>query len=64
MTTPALIVHDRDDPDVPYAHGEEIARAWPGAELMTTSGLGHRSVLRDPEVIRRTVSFLGQGRSR
>lgn len=61
MTAPALIVHDRDDGDVPYAHGEEIAAAWRGAELLTTSGLGHRAVLRDPEVIRRTVAFLSDG---
>jgi pimeloyl-ACP methyl ester carboxylesterase len=64
MTTPALIVHDRDDPDVPYAHGEEIARAWPGAELLTTQGLGHRSVVRDADVIRRTLAFLTEGRSK
>jgi pimeloyl-ACP methyl ester carboxylesterase len=64
MTAPALIVHDRDDPDVPYAHGEEIAAAWPGAELLTTSGLGHRAVLRDPEVIQRTVAFLSAGLAR
>jgi pimeloyl-ACP methyl ester carboxylesterase len=61
MTVPALIVHDRTDPDVPYAHGEEIAAAWPGAELVTTNGLGHRAVLWDPEVIRRTVRFLTEG---
>lgn len=64
MTAPALIVHDRDDPDVPYAHGEEIAAAWPGAELLTTSGLGHRALLRDPDVIRRTVTFLSDGLAR
>ena len=64
MTAPALIVHDRDDHDVPYAHGEEIALAWPGAELLTTSGLGHRAVVRDPEVIRRTLAFLSDGRGR
>jgi pimeloyl-ACP methyl ester carboxylesterase len=61
MTAPVLIVHDRDDPDVPYTHGEEIAAAWPGAELLTTSGLGHRAVLRDPAVIQRTVTFLSVG---
>ena len=61
MTASALIIHDRDDPDVPYAHGEEIAAAWPGAELVTTSGLGHRAVLRDPDVIQRTVRFLSDG---
>ena len=61
MTAPALIVHDRDDPDVPYAHGEEIAQAWPGAELLATTGLGHRSVGHDPEVIRRTITFMKAG---
>jgi pimeloyl-ACP methyl ester carboxylesterase len=61
MTAPALVVHDRDDADVPYAHGAEIADAWPGAELLTTTGLGHRAVVRDPQVIRRTVAFLLDG---
>jgi pimeloyl-ACP methyl ester carboxylesterase len=61
MNSPALIVHDVDDPDVPYGHGEEIARAWPAAELVTTKGLGHRSILRDPEVVRRTIDFLRAG---
>jgi pimeloyl-ACP methyl ester carboxylesterase len=61
MSVPALIVHDRDDRDVPYAHGSAIAEAWPGAELFTTTGLGHRAILRDREVVRRTVEFLGAG---
>jgi pimeloyl-ACP methyl ester carboxylesterase len=61
MTSPALIVHDVDDPDVPYGHGAEIAGAWPASELVTTRGLGHRTILRDPEVIRRTVDFLRSG---
>ena len=61
MTSPALIVHDVQDPDVPFAHGEEIARAWPGAELFSTRGLGHRAILRDREVVRRTVEFLRAG---
>ena len=54
----ALIIHDRDDPDVPLAHGEEIVGAWSGSRLETTSGLGHRALLRDPSVIARTVAFL------
>jgi pimeloyl-ACP methyl ester carboxylesterase len=61
MTTPALVIHDREDPDVPYSHGEEIAQAWPGAQLVSTTGLGHRAILRDPNVIHRTVEFLRVG---
>ena len=58
MTTPALIIHDVQDEDVPYEHGKAIAAAWPQAELFTTNGLGHRAIIRNPEVIRRTVAFL------
>jgi len=58
MTTPVLVVHDLHDRDVPYAHGREIAEAWPGARLHTTNGLGHRSLLRDREVIQRILDFL------
>lgn len=61
MTAPALIIHDRDDPDVPYTHGEEIANAWPGAQLVATTGLGHRAILRNADVVRRTVEFLRAG---
>jgi pimeloyl-ACP methyl ester carboxylesterase len=61
MTAAALIIHDRGDTDVPYAHGEEIASAWPGAQLVATTGLGHRALLRDPDVISRTVTFLADG---
>ncbi len=64
FAAPALVVHDQLDSDVPYAHAREIAEAWPGAELYTTSGLGHRGLLRDPKVIQRTVDFLRNGAGR
>jgi pimeloyl-ACP methyl ester carboxylesterase len=54
----ALLIHDRDDVDVPYGHCEEIAAAWPSARIEATSGLGHRAILRDPGVVRCTVGFL------
>jgi pimeloyl-ACP methyl ester carboxylesterase len=58
MTASALVIHDREDTDVPFGQGEEIAHAWPGAQLVATTGLGHRALLRDPDVIRRAVGFL------
>lgn len=57
----ALVIHDRDDMDVPFAHGEEIVGAWAGSRLESTSGLGHRALLRDPAVIGRAVEFLREG---
>jgi pimeloyl-ACP methyl ester carboxylesterase len=58
LTAAALVLHDRGDEDVPYAQGEEIAAAWPGARLIATAGLGHRGLLRDPDTVRETVAFL------
>lgn len=61
LRVPVLLVHDREDPDVPYGHAEQIMRAWPEARLVTTAGLGHRAILRDPAVVRETVEFLRKG---
>lgn len=59
LEQPALIIHDRDDVEVPYAAGARLAELWPGAELMTTEGLGHRRVLRDERVLEAAARFIG-----
>jgi pimeloyl-ACP methyl ester carboxylesterase len=53
-----LVVSDEADQDVAWSEGAAVAAAWPGAELLTTSGLGHGRVLRDPQVVARIVSFV------
>jgi len=58
LRLPGLVIHDIHDPDVPWIEGESIAAAWPGSEFLTTQGLGHRAILRDPEVIRRVLEFV------
>ena len=58
MRTPLLVIHDREDAEVPWQEGAIIAQAWPGATLSTTSGLGHRRLLRDRDVVREAVGFL------
>ncbi|HPF62728.1 MAG TPA: alpha/beta fold hydrolase [Gemmatimonadales bacterium] len=57
LDVPGLVVHDADDPDIAIAEGERLARAWPGARFLRTSGLGHRAVLRDPAVVREVLAF-------
>lgn len=59
MRVPLLVFHDRDDEIVPVTDGEGIARAWPGAQLVRTDGLGHKLVVRAPQVVRGAVGFLG-----
>lgn len=55
LGVPALMIHDLDDAEVPYREGQLLAHAWPGARLVTTAGLGHRRILRDPRVIAEAV---------
>lgn len=55
---PTLLVHDRDDAEVPFEHGLSLAHAMGGAQLLATHGLGHQRVLRNPAVIRRVVDFV------
>jgi pimeloyl-ACP methyl ester carboxylesterase len=58
LRTPALIIHDPADREVPFAHSEAIAAAWPGAQLHPVKDLGHYRVLRDPSVVERAVEFV------
>jgi len=52
-----LVVHDRDDRETSWNEGAAVAEAWPNAHLMTTSGLGHRKVLKDANVVTSVVEF-------
>jgi pimeloyl-ACP methyl ester carboxylesterase len=61
LTVPALIVHDRDDREVPWRQGEMIAAAWPGALWLETRGLGHRRILHDAATVTAVVDFLRAG---
>ena len=63
MTIPALVVHDRDDPEIPLDNAEAISEAWPGSTLLVTEKLGPRRVLISRKVIQAVVEFLGQGRA-
>ncbi len=58
---PLLILHDRDDADVPIRHPESWFAVWPGAKLEFTEGLGHRRILRDPATAQRVVEFMNPG---
>jgi pimeloyl-ACP methyl ester carboxylesterase len=55
---PLLVVHDKNDSDTPFEGGQQIARAWPEARLVTTLGLGHNRILRDKAVVAEAVEFL------
>ncbi|MES1979525.1 MAG: alpha/beta hydrolase [Pseudomonadota bacterium] len=41
ISVPALVIHGRADPLVPFAGGEDTARRIPGAVLHSVDGMGH-----------------------
>jgi pimeloyl-ACP methyl ester carboxylesterase len=45
-----LVVHDLLDREVPHAPSARLVHSWPGAQLLSTAGLGHRRVLADAAV--------------
>jgi pimeloyl-ACP methyl ester carboxylesterase len=59
--TDLLVIHDREDREVPIKHGDRLAAAWPNAKLQVTDGLGHRRILRDPAVLAEIVGFVRAG---
>ncbi|HET7042199.1 MAG TPA: hypothetical protein VFI13_09265, partial [Gemmatimonadales bacterium] len=59
LATPAYLVHDPEDLDVPFEHATGLAAAWPGATLVPRPGLGHRRILQDAETVAGVVGFVG-----
>ncbi len=58
LDVPLLVFHDEEDPDVPHRDGVAIARSVRDGKLVTTSGLGHRRIIRDPAVVQQAVEFI------
>lgn len=58
MKTPLLLVHDEQDPDVDIRCARTYARYWPGCHVHTTTGLGHRKILYDADVVGRVVRYV------
>lgn len=56
-----LVIHDVDDREVPFTHGDRLAQLWPNARLQATQGLGHRRILRDSAIIQRVVDAVADG---
>jgi len=54
----ALVIHDRGDRLVPWKQGEQFARHWHGARLISTEGLGHRRILEDDAVTQAAADFI------
>jgi len=58
LKTPALVIHDHGDSFVPWTQGAALARAWPGARLLSTVGLGHGRILESDITTRAAADFI------
>ncbi len=59
--TSLLVIHDIDDREVPFTHGDRLVQLWPNAQLDATEGLGHRRILRDASIVARVVGAVADG---
>lgn len=58
ITIPVLVIHDKNDPEVPVSAGINIHKHLKKGELLLTEGLGHRKILGNHLVIERIVKFI------
>ena len=58
LNIPALLFHDRQDRESSLQESMAIADAWRGSQLVVTEGLGHKRILRDPQIIEQIVQFI------
>lgn len=58
IKTPILLIHDKDDDDVPYTASENIHKNLENSSIFLTKKLGHRKILGDEKVINQIEKFL------
>lgn len=57
---PLLIIHDKNDLDVPYTDSETIYKHAKKGKLLLTEKLGHRKILGDAKVISEIKKFIDE----
>jgi pimeloyl-ACP methyl ester carboxylesterase len=58
VNTPLLIIHDEADRDVPFSDSVRFAQMCPSARLEKASGVGHLRLLKDKNVVAKSVEFV------
>lgn len=62
VLSPMLIVHDLNDSMIPYMDSRSAAENNADVRLHTTAGLGHKRILLDETVLRKTLTYLAAHR--
>ena len=58
LATRALVIHDRNDKEIPLEDGLAVAAGWKGAAMLITERFGHRRIMLASEVVQAVVAFL------
>jgi pimeloyl-ACP methyl ester carboxylesterase len=57
---PVLVIHDPDDPVVPFGEAELVAAALRDCRLVAADGGGHAAILMSPQLKRLLTEFIGE----
>ena len=60
LKIPVLVIHDKTDGDVPVSCAYKIRQNLEKGSLLITSELGHTKILRNQEVIKKSINFIKQ----
>ena len=60
INIPVLVIHDKTDGDVPVKCAYEIRKNLNKGCLLITNALGHTKILRNEEVIKKSINFIKQ----
>jgi pimeloyl-ACP methyl ester carboxylesterase len=58
-----LIVHDKNDPTIPYVDSKDISERFRNIELHTTERLGHKRILADESVVDLVSNYFGTAKN-
>lgn len=58
IAIPVLVIHDKNDTEVPVIAAMHIHQHLKNGQLVLTEGLGHRKILGNTEVIEKVVGFI------
>lgn len=57
-TPETIIIHDKDDRDVPFTNGEKLKSLIPEAQFVQTQKLGHTRIMRNDVVVKQISDFI------
>ena len=55
-----LIVHDKNDPTIPYVDSKRLSNEFENMELHTTEGLGHKRILTEESVVDSIINYFSK----